>query len=99
VQPLTLLRDSFAVVSGRHTDAQIIQALKSHDAVVIMKAGQSRPRILNLLRGAGRLEDAHYLENIGRADQQIVANVTELEPQTGPYFSLFVVLPSSRRPA
>ncbi len=96
-QPLTMLKESFAVVSGRHSDAQIRQALLDHDSVVIMKAGQARPRILALLAETGRSDDAHYLEYIGRDNQRISHAVDALAPEIGPYFSLFVVIRQERQ--
>ena len=90
-QPLTLLKESFAVVSGRHTDQQIKQALLDHDSVVIMKAGVARPRILALLAQTQRIADAQYLEYIGRENQRIVDDVCLLADEKGPYFSLFVI--------
>ncbi len=95
--PLTMLKESFVVVSGRHTDAQIEQALMTHDSVVIMKAGLARTRILDLLKATGRSQDARYLEYIGRDNQKIIEDVKNLSHEAGPYFSLFVVLPSNRR--
>ena len=89
--PLSLLQESFCVVSGRHADAQIHQALLAHDTVVIMKAGQARPRILALLAQTERLEQAQYLEYIGRENEYICTDVEQLSPSAGPYFSLFVV--------
>jgi len=89
--PLTMLKESFAVVSGRHTDLQIEQALSQHDSVVIMKAGRERSRILSLLASTQRLDDAQYLEHIGRENEYICTNVSELADEAGPYFSLFVV--------
>ena len=61
-QPLTVLKESFAVVSGRHSEQQLVEVLNTHDSVVVMKAGQSRPRILGALEQTGRIEDARYLE-------------------------------------
>jgi len=90
-QPLTMLKESFVVISGRHTDQQIEQALLEHDSLVIMKAGQSRSRILALLEKTERLTDAKYLEYIGRKNQQVIDDVTLLANEDGPYFSLFVV--------
>ncbi|MCV6588515.1 MAG: precorrin-2 C(20)-methyltransferase [Marinobacterium sp.] len=90
-QPLTLLKESFAVVTGRHTDEQLRQTLQQHDSVVIMKAGEARPRILAALDAAGRRDDARYLEYIGRDNQQVEAEVAQLPAEKGPYFSLFVV--------
>ncbi|TYL47346.1 precorrin-2 C(20)-methyltransferase [Marinomonas sp. IMCC 4694] len=94
--PLTVLKESFAVVSGRHSAAQIDTALGQHDSVVIMKAGRARPRILAALRKTNRLQDAKYLEYIGRDNERIVRDVTTLEDKAGPYFSLFVVTKSER---
>ena len=95
-QPLTLLQESFVVMSGRHTDAQLEQALNTHDSVVIMKAGRARPRILAMLDKTGRTKDANYLAYIGREDQEILTEVSQLANEAGPYFSLFVVLRQER---
>jgi precorrin-2/cobalt-factor-2 C20-methyltransferase len=91
-QPLTTLKDSFAVLNGRHPDEQLLQALMTYDALVIMKAGQARARILALLKQSGRMADASYLEYIGRDNQRIVTDVSTLEDREGAYFSLFVVV-------
>jgi len=89
--PLTLQRESFAIVSGRHTDEQIRSALLSHDSLVIMKAGIARPRILALLTQTNRLEHANYIEYISRDNQLIERDVSQLACTQGPYFSLFVI--------
>lgn len=89
--PLTQLRESFAVVSGRHDRSQLCEALASHDSVVIMKAGRARPRILDALSESGRIEDAAYLEYIGRDNEFVETQVGRLAREPGPYFSLFVV--------
>lgn len=94
--PLTMLKESFVVVSGRHTDEQIRTALNDHDSVVIMKAGRARPRILALLDETGRAQDARYLEYIGREDQRIETDLAKLAREAGPYFSLFVVTRQER---
>jgi len=96
VHPLTMLKEMFCVVSGRHTDEQILAALKQNDSLVIMKAGQARPRLLKLLAESGRTDDAQYLEYIGRDNQRIVNDISELEAEAGPYFSLFVITRSQR---
>ncbi|AEF53932.1 precorrin-2 C(20)-methyltransferase [Marinomonas posidonica] len=94
--PLTVLKESFAVVSGRHSAEQIDTALAQHDTVVIMKAGRARPRILAALRKTQRLHEAKYLEYIGRDNERILHDVSELEDKAGPYFSLFVVTRTER---
>ncbi|BFM15813.1 precorrin-2 C(20)-methyltransferase [Maricurvus nonylphenolicus] len=94
--PLTMLKESFAVISGRHSDEQMRAALQQHDSVVIMKAGQSRPRILAALKDCDRFEEARYLENIGRVNERMITDLSELEDTAGPYFSLFVITRSER---
>ena len=90
-QPLTRLRDSFAVVSGRHSEEKIQATLEQYDSVVIIKAGRSRQRILKALAATGRSQQAQYLEYIGRDNQAVVADIGDLSEGEGPYFSLFVV--------
>lgn len=91
VRPLTALTDSFAVISGRHSDEFLQASLRQYDSVVIMKAGQSRVRILAALTATNRQQDASYLEYIGRENEYIEDDVSQLAVEAGPYFSLFVV--------
>ena len=91
VRPLTALTDSFSVISGRHSDEFLQATLSQYDSVVIMKAGQSRARILKALTLTNRVEDASYLEYIGRENEYIENDVSQLAVEPGPYFSLFVV--------
>jgi precorrin-2/cobalt-factor-2 C20-methyltransferase len=95
-RPLCLLKESFAVVSGRHSEQHLIDALNTHDSVVIMKAGRSRQRILSALEQSGRGTDASYLEYIGRDNQMIETDISKLEATSGPYFSLFMVTRQQR---
>lgn len=89
--PLTILKQSFAVITGRHSDAKIKAALLEHDAVVIMKAGIERPRLIALLKETQRFDDANYLEYISRDQQKIIRDLNQLDNVAGPYFSLFVI--------
>ena len=89
--PLTVLKQSFAVITGRHSDEKIKAALLAHDAVVIMKAGIERPRLLTLLKETNRFDDANYLEYISRDNQKVVSDLNLLANEAGPYFSLFLI--------
>jgi precorrin-2/cobalt-factor-2 C20-methyltransferase len=89
--PLTVLKQSFAVITGRHSDEKIKAALLDHDAVVIMKAGIERPRLLALLKETNRFDDANYLEYISRDNQKVVMDLNQLADEAGPYFSLFLI--------
>lgn len=95
-KPLTVLTESFAVISGRHDQARLVSTLKSHDSVVIMKAGRSRAKILAAIAEAERTHEASYLEYISRENQKVVLDIQQLDEHAGPYFSLFVVLKSER---
>ena len=93
--PLTMLKESFAVMSGRHSDEQLVRALQQHDSVVIMKAGQSRVKIIQALEKTNRIDDANYLEYVGREQEKMVRDIRQLSKEAGPYFSLFVVTKSA----
>lgn len=94
--PLTVLSESMVVVSGRHSEEKLIEALIQHDSVVILKAGRFRPRILTALKKTQRLDEARYLEYIGREQELIETDMHALPNEPGPYFSLFVVLKNNR---
>jgi precorrin-2/cobalt-factor-2 C20-methyltransferase len=95
--PLSMLTESVAIINGRHSAEKIRQTLQQHDSVIIMKAGPYRPKILAALAETGRSCEANYLEYIGRDDQVIIEDVSELGDDKGPYFSLFVVLKKERQ--
>lgn len=94
--PLSLLKESFAVVSGRHSTEKLEATLQQYESVVIMKAGRSRQRILDALHATRRSQDACYLEYIGRDDERIYRDINQLEGAEGPYFSLFFVTKQQR---
>jgi precorrin-2/cobalt-factor-2 C20-methyltransferase len=94
--PLSMLKESVAIINGRHSDEKIRQTLQQHDSVIIMKAGPYRPKILAALTETGRSSEAKYLEYIGRDEQVIIDDVSGLGDDKGPYFSLFVVLKKER---
>lgn len=94
--PLAMLKESFAVISGRHSDQKIRDTLKQHDSVVIMKAGRARQRLLALIAEVGRRHEANYLSYIGREQQSICRDVSDLADEPGPYFSLFVITRAER---
>jgi precorrin-2/cobalt-factor-2 C20-methyltransferase len=96
--PLTMMKESFSVISGRHDDEVIEKTLRDFDSIIIMKAGRSRPRLLSLLEKTQRMSDAHYLEYIGRDNERITSEVCALDQhETGPYFSLFVITKQGSR--
>ena len=99
--PLSMLKESVAIINGRHSEEKIRQTLQQHDSVIIMKAGPYRPKILAALADTGRSGEANYLEYIGRDEQIIIDDISQLygesNDEKGPYFSLFVVLKKERQ--
>ena len=90
-RPLARQAESLALLSGRHSDARIAAALEQHDGVVLYKAGAERERLSRLIKQSGRIGDAAYVEQLGRPDERLVADLNQLEPGPGPYFSLFLI--------
>ncbi len=94
--PLTMLKESFAVVNGRHSTEKLVATLSNYDSVVIMKAGRSRQRILDAIAASNRTAEASYREYIGREGEAMLSDISQLQGETGPYFSLFVVTKQER---
>ena len=94
--PLTMQKENYAVLSGRLSDEKILNHLNEFDSLVLMKVGQSRPRLLSLLKESGRLDDTVYVEYATREQQKIVYDVSTLDDKAGPYFSLFIVTRQQR---
>ncbi|MCY4044959.1 MAG: precorrin-2 C(20)-methyltransferase [Cellvibrionales bacterium] len=88
--PLVQQSESLAVLSGRVTDAQTLQALENFESIVLLKAGERRQDLMRLIREANREKDAQYIEYISRANEKIIP-FTDLQDTPGPYFSLFFV--------
>lgn len=89
--PLGLLEENVVILSGRHSDDKILDALKKSDNIVIMKAGRRRSDIVNLIKTANRVEDACYIEYATQQGQKIEKNILDLGNEPGPYFSLFLI--------
>lgn len=94
--PLTMQKENYAVLSGRLSDDKILSHLNGFDSLVLMKVGQSRPRLLDLLKKSGRLHEAVYVEYATREQQKIIYDVSILDNSDGPYFSLFIITRQQR---
>jgi len=88
---LGLLAENVAIISGRRSDADILDTLKTFDNVAIMKPGRRRRELLALIGQAGRGEEGCYIEYVGHENQVIIRDLTQLDDRPGPYFSLFLI--------
>ena len=89
--PLGLLKEKVAIISGRHDDDEILEALHKYENIAIMKAGKSRPRLMSLIEQSGRQSQVSYIEFATQENERKVLSFDELEKVPGPYFSLFLV--------
>ena len=90
-QPLVRQTDVLTVLPGTLPEPELARRLADTDAAVIMKLGRTFPAVRSALEQAGRLEGAWYVERASQPEEHWVP-VSEVDPDTVPYFSL-VVLP------
>lgn len=90
--PLTQGIQSLSILPATAPQSMIEKALQGHDPLVILKLGQRRNIVLQLLKAAGRLEDAVYIEHASRPDEHIVTDLTTLDQNASqPYFAMILV--------
>lgn len=89
--PLGLLSERIAVFSGRHSNDEILNALTSFENIVILKAGRVRTELVSLIKQADRESEACYVEYASQTEQKIVTDISVLDDEAGPYFSLFLI--------
>lgn len=95
--PLCTQLDRQLTITARSTDAEIVEALRKNETVAILKAGADRQRIKTLIQSNTPTADAMYAENIGRKNELLVTDLTQLPSGPGGYFSLFLVRNSNCR--
>jgi len=88
--PLCTQKDRQITITARSSDSEIITALKDFETVVILKAGAARHRIKNLIQQYAPKAQAAYVENVSRLDEVLIADLSQLPPGPGGYFSLFL---------
>ncbi|MBP8921160.1 MAG: precorrin-2 C(20)-methyltransferase [Micropruina sp.] len=93
--PLARQQDVLTVLPGTLPEPELARRLADTDAAVILKLGRTFPAVRRALAAAGRLEHAVYVERASMPGQRWLP-VTEVDPDTVPYFSLIVVTGDSR---
>ncbi|HVT64199.1 MAG TPA: precorrin-3B C(17)-methyltransferase [Mycobacteriales bacterium] len=88
--PLVQHDEVLTVLPGTLPDDQLADHLAGTDAAAILKLGRTFTKVRGALHEAGLLERAIYVEKAGR-DEQRVAALAGVDPESVPYMSLALV--------
>ncbi|MGM1061883.1 precorrin-2 C(20)-methyltransferase [Saccharothrix sp. Mg75] len=94
-RPLVERDEVLTVLPGTLPTDALVEHLSGGDPVAIMKLGRTFPHVRAALEKAGRLDEAWYVERATTGGQR-TAPLSEVDPDTVPYFSL-ALLPSGDR--
>lgn len=89
-RPLAARNDVLTVVPAPLGDAAIIDRLETSDAICLIKIGRHLERVRAIIKDAGLLDQAIYLERITLEHQKIY-RLGELVANTAPYFSMILI--------
>lgn len=82
--------DVLTVLPAPLTDRQLTDRLSAGDAHAIIKIGRHFNRVRNLLERLDLVGRARYVAHASRPDQR-VQTLTEVDPDTVPYFSMILI--------
>ena len=88
--PLVRQTDVLTILPGTLPEPELARRLADTQGAIIMKLGRTFPKVRSALEQAGRLEHAMYVERASMPEQRWLP-VSEVDPETVPYFSLIVV--------
>jgi precorrin-2 C20-methyltransferase / precorrin-3B C17-methyltransferase len=88
--PLVRATDVLTVLPGTLPEPELARRLADTQGAIIMKLGRTFPAVRRALEAAGRLEGAVYVERASMVEERVLP-VSEVDPDTVPYFSLIVV--------
>lgn len=88
--PLVRQDDVLTVLPATLPEPELARRLADTDGAVIMKLGRTFPAVRAALEQAGRLHGAWYVERASQPEQRWLP-VSEVDPDSVPYFSLIVV--------
>lgn len=89
-RPLAARNDALTVIPAPMHDRQILELLERCDAAAIMKIGRHFVRIREVIKQAGLMHAAGYLERVGLQNQRIMP-LSEVEEDSAPYFSMILI--------
>ncbi len=96
-RPLVEGEEILTVLPGTLPPEVLTERLSTTDSAAILKLGRTFEKVRKSLTDAGRLDEALYVER-ATWDTQRIAPLSEVDPNTVPYFSL-ALLPSKRAAA
>ena len=82
---------------GTLGEAEMTDAMRAADALVIMKIGRNLPKVRRALLASGKAERAVLVE-FASMDGQNVRPLAEVTENKLPYFSIIIVHGQGRRP-
>ncbi|GIF07569.1 precorrin-2 C(20)-methyltransferase [Actinoplanes siamensis] len=91
-RPLMERDEVLTVLPGTLPPDELARRLAATDSAAVMKLGRTFDGVRSALEQAGRAADAFYVERATMAAER-VGRLTEIDPETVPYFSL-ALLPS-----
>ncbi len=89
-RPLAARNDALTVIPAPMHNRQILELLERSDAAAIMKIGRHFVRMRELIKQAGLMQAAGYLERVGLENQRIMP-LSEVEEDSAPYFSMILI--------
>lgn len=95
--PITWGDDILSTVMGTLGEAEMTDAMRAADALVIMKIGRNLPKVRRALLASGKAERAVLVE-FASMDGQNVRPLAEVTEDKLPYFSIIIVHGQGRRP-
>ena len=88
--PLAAGNDVLTILPAPLSDSSLERQIRLADSFVIIKIGRHFSRVRLLLAKLNLLEKALYIERATMATERII-DITEVDPQTVPYFSIIFV--------
>lgn len=93
-RPLVEGEEILTVLPGTLSPEALVERLATTDSAAVLKLGRTFEKVRKALTDAGRLDEALYVERATWENQR-VAPLSEVDPNTVPYFSV-ALLPSKR---
>jgi precorrin-2/cobalt-factor-2 C20-methyltransferase len=88
--PLAARNEAVLVLPGPLPEAELATRLDQAETIVLMKVGRHLPKIVRVLRDAGLMNRAVYVERASLA-AEVVVPLSEA-PEEAPYFSMVLVV-------